>query len=222
MPGPVAGFIQTPDDTSNAGKKVRTRTRVIGSDTVHHHVFERESRYKVLGVYSVSLGLASVQATAHDGTSTAFAWLFNPAASGVLVGIRRIQNTLSNSAATVAATCPRIAAQRFTYTGTASGSALTYCKHDSSAPTATSALRTAVTGATVTLAQIARSLMVPACMTAVGQFGLAADWRFDEDEDDRFLIAAGEGLCLLQKENGTTSDPRRFTCEVQLEEYDVA
>lgn len=32
-------FIQLPDDTGNTGKKVRTVTRVTGSDTVHEHVF---------------------------------------------------------------------------------------------------------------------------------------------------------------------------------------
>src|SRR5258708_6650097 len=32
-------FIQLPDDSGNAGKKVRTNTRLVGGEIVHEHVF---------------------------------------------------------------------------------------------------------------------------------------------------------------------------------------
>ncbi|HKS16986.1 MAG TPA: hypothetical protein VJU16_06720, partial [Planctomycetota bacterium] len=80
MAGPVAAFVRLPDDASNTGKKVRTQSRVIGSDTVHEHFFIPTMKAEILGVYRWALDQQTVQASAQNGTSTGFFWAHVPSA----------------------------------------------------------------------------------------------------------------------------------------------
>ena len=80
MAAPLASKITLPDDSGNVGKKVRTQTRVVGVDTVHEHFFIPISSRKITGIYNFNVGTAYlVTVGAQTGTSTAIAWLVNPA-----------------------------------------------------------------------------------------------------------------------------------------------
>ena len=51
MAGPVAAYVQLPTDTSNSGKKNRTITKAVGSDTVHEHYIVPDHSYTRTGRY---------------------------------------------------------------------------------------------------------------------------------------------------------------------------
>lgn len=60
MTAPVADKIILPLDTGNTGKKKRTLTRVVGSDTVHSDYVIVEDPRSVVGSYKCSSGVLTV------------------------------------------------------------------------------------------------------------------------------------------------------------------
>lgn len=220
MAAPAAGYVQL--GTEGSGKKMRTRSRTVGADSVHEHVFNVASMRDILGGYEFGTTLQSVQATAQDAVATGFLWLQNPVGSTVLVAVKELSAVYSNSAATAAATSPRLIAARFTFTGTASGAAITPAKRLTADATATGILRTAVTGMTVTLGATVFPGLVPAVMTAVGAMPAAPQrWPtlIDPFENREEILAAGEGIVVYQPDNGSGSDTRRFTVQLATLEY---
>ncbi len=222
MAGPAASRIILPSDTGNTGKNVRTQTRTVGADTVHEHFFVPISQWERKGSFMCSPAQQSVQAAAQNATSTGFLWLQLPAGSTVDAIVRAWSIEYGASAATAMPTAPVVVIARFTFSGTASGATVTPAKSRSSEASNQLQVRSAVTGMTVTLgAQIASS-SVPALTTAVGIFGLK-DWLIQEGRDlesNDVRIAPGEGVVLYQNVAGTTSDVRRFTCDIKWDEVD--
>lgn len=222
MAAPVAGFVQL--GTEGSGKKMRTRSRTVGADSVHEHGYNVFSTRQKTGVYFFGSVLQSVQATAQDAVATGFLWLQNPVGSTTLVALREISLLFSNSAATADATSPRILASRFTFTGTASGAAVTAALRKTTDAANVGILRSVVTGMTVTLGATVMPFLVPAVMTAVGVMPSAPQrWPTLSDpfEDGDVILAAGEGVLLYQPDNGSTTDTRRFTAMLRTEEYDA-
>jgi hypothetical protein len=220
MAAPVAGFVQL--GTEGSGKKMRTRSRTVGADSVHEHGFNVFSTREKLGVYYFGSALLSVQATGQDATTTGFLWLQNPVGSTTLVALREISLLFSNSAATADASSPRILASRFTFTGTASGAAVTAALRKTTDAANVGILRTAVTGMTVTLGATVMPFLVPAVMTAVGSMPSSPQrWPLVSDpfEDGDVILAAAEGVVLYQPDAGSTTDTRRFTAMLRTEEY---
>lgn len=231
MAGPLADKIILPLDTGNTGKKVRTQTKVIGSDTVHEHIFVKERKGLVLGVYGATSALLSTQASAQNGTSTGHIWCHVPTAiSGKKARIRRLLVRHGISAATpTCPTSPRVVAALFTFTGTASGAAITPAKYDSTYPAQVLDLRTAVTGLTVTVGAIIGHALTPPFLLG----GTVADimqWltlpdpviSIGADEDEWPVLAPGQGLLIYQPDAGTTSDIRRLTVDLTWDEIDTA
>lgn len=185
-------------------------------------------RRKRIGTYHFGASAtASVQVTAHNGTSTGFFWLQVPVGATVnarLVELRLAQTAIEPTADNV--TVPRIALARFTFTGTASGASITPAKHKSTIATNTAVLRTASTGMTVTVGAVVFPFLVKAISfaTAVGitplQFG--ADQQYQPLADDSILdLGPGEGALLYQPDaGGATTDFRRFMYQGIWEEYD--
>lgn len=229
MARPVAAKIVLPSDASNLGPKVRTQTRVVGSDTVHEHMFIPISREKLLGLYYwVPTAAQAVQASAQNGTSTAFAWLAMPPSLTVRGRIRSLEVIFEQGAAPTAdhLTLPRIALQKFSFTGTPSGANVTPMKRHTSDATNSSNLYTASTGMTITLGAFGPTFLPPGIdfATAVGQNVVSkVNEPFKpQSEDEFFDFASGEGFALYQPDAGTTTDVRRFNFKFYIDEYDNA
>lgn len=222
MAAPVAAFVQLPTDSGNTGKKVRTQTRVVGSDTVHEHFFIPISQRGKTGVYSFTSGVLAVQAAAQNGTTTGFLWLQNPAGSTVKAAIRRlnVQSQFTTSLSTP--TAPRIQFNLFTFTGTASGASITPAKVDSAQAANQVILRSASTGMTVTLgAAMWASFPFVVAGTAGLIFGNAAQAEMiPQDEDGYTVLRTGEGVVCWQADAGTTADTRKWIVNGGWEEYE--
>lgn len=222
MAEPVANKIILPLDTGNAGKNVRTQTRVVGSDTVHEHYFVQSSPYSRLGTFLLGTTQFSVQASAQNATSTGFLWLQLPAASTADAILRSWSMEYNSSAATAMPTAPVISLVRFTFSGTASGASLTPGKARTSEAANQLIVRTAVTGMTVTPGATVGQSSVPSILTAVGIYGMK-DWLIQEGGDfetNDLRIVPGDGLVLYQTVAGTTADVRRFTCDIKWDEVE--
>ena len=220
MAAPTATFVRLADDAPNAGKKVRTDSRTVGADVVHHHWFVPISA-RAKKVFHYSPTQQSVQASAQDATTTGFFWMQNPAASTADLIIRRI-NLIFGTTNVLTSTVPRIVLAKFTFTGTPSGATVTAARRKAAdAPQAD--MRTAVTGMAVTLGATIATFVVPQ-MHAAGQFFGPApqEWPGDADpfEDNDIILAPGEGALLYQPDAGTASDPRKFNLNLRAEEAD--
>ena len=224
MAAPVADKIILPLDTGNTGKKKRTQTRVVGADTVHEDFVIMSSTRSYLGVHGFSSGNLTLLAAAQNGTSTGFLWIVNPVGSAVRIAISRLCFYHQLTTTLSLLTAPRVIAQIFTFTGTASGAALTTGKFDSRYPAAVGTVRTAVTGMTVTLGAIMVTTL------PIITFGTTG-WSFiAPDKDDNIatsemsdvVLAAGEGMVIYQADAGTTADTRKLVVDGAWSEFDAA
>lgn len=229
MAAPLASFVQLPLDTGNTGKKIRTQTRVVGADTVHEHFFIPISFRKIDGIYSfAATAPAAVQASADNGTSTGRFWLEMPAGATKRGRLRDFKLTFDWGVVPAAdvPTLPRIALTRFTFTGTASGAAITPAKRHPSDAANVANVRTAVTGMTVTVGAVSWTALAPFIDFATA-VGINSQPRFtdyyDPDHEDAYMdFGPGEGLLLYQPDAGTASDLRRFNYWGRWDEYDNA
>lgn len=228
MAAPVDAKIQLPTDSGNTGPNVRTRSRVVGANTVHEHFFVQSTSGAILGVYSGQLSLQSVQAAAQNGTSTGFLWMHVPTAvTGKKARIRYIVLQHQISSATAMVSNPRIALARFTFTGTASGASITSGKIDSSNPSAVFDLRTAATGLTVTLGAVLSANLPPVLVQATAAAITVCPtvdtllWR-DGSEEDFLVLAPGEGAVIYQPDAGTAADARKFIGSILWDEVDTS
>lgn len=225
MAAPVASFVQLPVDTTNAGKKIRTQSKVIGTDTVHSHFWVQDRAQTVLGVYRLSLAQQTAQASATNGTSTGFAWLAVPTATTTKAArIRRLTVSSQHSTALATPTAPRVAASRFTFTGTASGaSGGTPDKVDTTFPASALDVRTATTGMTITLVTLIGVAPIVGAVTAVGAYGPVDNSIVDpaSDEDQWPVIRAGQGIALWQDTAGTASDTRKINVNIVSDDIDL-
>lgn len=228
MTAPVASKILLPDDSANAGKKVRTQTRVVGSDTVHEHFVIPVSAQAIKGIYHFCFTLYAVAASAQNGTSAAIGWLQVPSTATVNARLRFAQMAHTNATATAIdhTSAPRIAVQRMTHTDGWSGASLNVAKRATADSSNQANIRTATTGTVVTLAatQLVWASLVPgADITTSGvlniQFG--EEWR-PVLEDEYVVIAPGEGLVFYQIDAGTTSDQRKSLVKGCWDEVDIS
>lgn len=229
MAGPVAGFVQLPTDSGNAGKKIQTQSEIIGADTVHSHYFVQRSRRKIVGVYlAAATGAVSVQATAQNGTSTGHFWFEVPTGASIHARIRKFEITYDWGVVPAAdvTTLPRTALTRFTFTGAASGASITPARRKSDDAANVGNVRTAVTGMTVTVGAVAWMSLAPFVdfATAVGiNMSARNTENYEPLDEEAFLdIAPGEGVLLYQPDAGTASDLRRFGWILRWDEYDSA
>lgn len=228
MTAPVASKIILPDDSSNTGKKVRTQTRVVGSDTVHEHFVIPISAQKINGLYHFCFTLYTVTASAQNGTSAAIGWLQVPSTATVAARLRFVQVAHTNTTATAIdhTSAPRIAVQRMTHTDGWSGATLNVARRATTDASNQANIRTAATGTTVTLAatQLVWASLVPgADITTSGvlniQFG--EEWR-PVFEDEYVWIRPGEGVVIYQIDAGTTSDQRKSLVKGCWDEVDIS
>jgi hypothetical protein len=169
------------------------------------------------GVYYYHGGANLVQAAADAATAGRF-WIINPVGSTVTVRVKSIEFASQLGSALAAPTSPRLTIERVSFTGTASGASLAPAKRKTSDASPQSSLRTASTGLTLTAGNPVVSFLPVASATAVGYTNTAVEkWR--PDVNDRIELVAGEGIVCRQADAGTTSDTRRFTLDITVEEF---
>jgi hypothetical protein len=225
MAAPVADKVILPLDTGNTGKKVRTQTRVIGADTVHEHFFIPTSKDSKTGLFRAHSGILTIPTAAHNGTTTGHLWLFNPIGSTVKGRLRRLRETGQMVAGAIDLTAPRQLYSLFTFTGTASGAAITPAKRDSTDAAAQLSLRTASTGLTCTLGATVRHTGVPGIVATASSAtvqtmlppSIYPPW--DPDEEECPVFRAGEGIVLWSADASTAANRRLFV-DLAWEEFE--
>lgn len=178
--------------------------------------------YDLLGAFRYQLR-TTVQATAQNGTTTGFVWIFNPSTGPNIVKIEKLKYLTQFEAALSAPTAPRLAAARFTYVGTPTGASGVATQYDTTAPLKTLEIRTAYTGMTVTLNPAGpfwSALPISSFGTAGWAFSVPALEVFEPNRLGLdFILRPGEGIVMYQPDAGTTADTRRLITEVCWGEY---
>jgi hypothetical protein len=210
------GTVQVQPDAG--GKRVRTRERTVSGLTVEEqYVIPLDSDRVLAARFFADAGLMTVLATA-DLTLIGRWYLFNPAASAVVLAVRRIEFTSQHSTALVTASAPRIAIRTFTATGTGSGAAIVPAKHDTTDAAQAAYFSLASTGLTLTDGNIAKCFFPTVALTAVGIAGPSED-DWIPDPAYPLILRAGQGIYCTQLDNGTTADTRKFLTSVCWDEF---
>lgn len=220
MAAPVETYVTLPDDSGNAGKKIRAQSLSVSGQTVLSHAFFQVPSRSYLSHYVVHSGALVVQATAHSFGTSGFMWIANPIGNTAKIAIRKIEMASQLGSALAAPTSPRLLWSRFTFTGTASGASLTPGKLDSTYATPIASIRTAITGmTTVKVADMFNSLPI-ASATAVAYAPASMDYWESDNDEYQLVLRAGEGICLWQADNGTTADTRRVVATVSMSDFE--
>lgn len=209
--------IPYPADPGTVGRREATRSTTEDAVTKQWpRVIVEDNRIRT-GIYYGSPAIATVQAAAH-AAGAGFFWIINPVGSSVTVAIRRLRFTCQHGSALATPTSPRILAERFTFTGTASGASVSVAKRRTSDATAVASIRTANTGMTQTAGNAVVSWLPVAALTAVGAATPVVD-EWVPPIDDMCVLAAAEGLRVYQPDAGTTSDTRRIDVDFIWDEW---
>lgn len=215
----TAGFLRLPVD--GAGKKLRSRFRTVGSDEVHEQYLIAALHDRVpTTVYWFHSGALVVGAAA-DAANVGRLYVENDEGSAYLLAVTRVVFRSQLGSALATPTSPRIVLRRFTFTGTApSGAAVTGAKQDTGLATKGTDwdVRTAATGMTITEGPDLAAFYPTAGATAVG-YAPAVQATWAPAPDRPLVLRAGEGLMVKQADAGTTSDTRRFSVDIEIEEF---
>ena len=222
MAAPIASFVQLPSDAANAGKKVRTQTRVVGADTVHEHFFVPTSARSILSRAWAVISSFTPPIAAQNGTTTGAWWLFNPVGSAIKGAVRRFSSTINFNVIAVDLVPGAFRLSLFTATGTMSGTQITPAKVDSTDATPVVNLRTAMTGLTITLGQPGWEDQGPILPLATGSGVVCGPYvgvERDPDEIAHLVLRAGEGVVSWSAQALTTAN-RRQTTNIGWEEFE--
>jgi hypothetical protein len=229
MAAPVASYVQLPADTANTGKKNRTNTKVVGSDTVHEHFVVPSKGYTVSGRYhACSTAAQSVSSAAQVPSTAGFYYLHN-STGNTLVGMLRsvdVYYSVDNSTAIAAAqSCPLFMLQKYTFATAHAGTTLNIVSAQTSSTTPSLNIRSAPTGATVTLVGPIGSAPMPAIVSTANNYAGAFNLYQAHEHYNRGAaveIAPGEGVVLHQLTTGLAADARKFTAKFVWDEIDVS
>src|SRR5512139_324541 len=226
MAAPVASYVQLPTDTSNTGKKNRTHTKVVGTDTVHEHFVVPTYQYTRIGRYTAaSTATQNLSTAAQTGTGSGFYWLHMSTGSTATGILRQIDVAWSQSSTAVAAvSAPIISFQKFTYNTAFSGTTLNQVSYVTSSGGAQANIRSTSSGATITLVGQVAAFPVPAIATTVGAYGGYATIynQAGMNRDDCVEFGPGEGIVCFQLSSGAATDTRQITCRFVWDEASTA
>jgi hypothetical protein len=227
MTAPVASYIQLPTDTANTGKKNRTQTKVVGSDTVHEHYlvptqsYTRHSRY----IHCSTAARTVVNTAVAITTDTVATYLAMSTGSSKVGILRHVSVSYSAVDSVVAKTAPILAATKFTFATAFSGTTQNVLPVQTSSTTAGANVRVAPAGATVTAVGVLGSMVFPAIATTVANYG-GYNVLYDQSEHynrgGAVEFGPGEGVAVHQTKDGTASDPRVYTIRLVWDEIDVS
>lgn len=151
-----------------------------------------KSARTIRGVYSYAI----TDLAGNAGNPYTYLTLFNPAASGVIVALKKFDyNAYAVAAATtkVSARLSRISAHS---AGTLVTSSTGYAKHKTSYSDGLAEVR--FTNVTVTQVADIKPFSPPVVITAVGAYGAPELDLNPRDEDEEVILAEGQGVSIYQ------------------------
>jgi hypothetical protein len=227
MAGPTASYIQLPVDTANTGKKNRTHTKVVGSDTVHEHFVVPSAGFTHTGrYYAVSTAQQTVSSAAQVPSTAGFYYLHNSTANTAVGILRKVEISYGLEGATAPMfSSPVLSLQKYTFNTAHAGTTLNIVQAQTSSTTAKLNIRSAPTGATITLVGPIANHLMPAAQSSVGTYGGRMNIYEAPEHYNRGYaveIAPGEGVCLCQLTTGLAADTRKFTAKFVWDEIDVS
>lgn len=224
MAAPVASYVQLPSDASNSGKKNRTQTKAVGSDTVHEHFVVPSPNFTRTGRHAYQSSMHVVSTAATNSTHLVLAMTTAATHRAVLRFIDISWSITGTIAATTAN--PTIVLQKATY-GTAftlstNGQVINY---QSSSTTSQLNAYLGSSGATVGTPVPFASFAFPALLTTVGAYG--GGQRLWEAGDQYSLetgieMKAGDLIQVIQPATGSNGEQRTFTLTFVWDQVDVS
>lgn len=227
MAAPVASYIQLPVDTSNLGKKNRTNTKVVGSDTVHEHYMVPSPSYTALGRYIACSTVEQAVSSVAQVPSTAGVYYLHNSTANTAVGVlRSVEMTYSQEgAAAIFQSAPLYLLQKYTFNTAHSGTTLNIVSAQTSSTTAKLNLRSAPTGATITLVGPIGAQALPSLVSTAASYGGALSLYQSQELYNRGTaveIGPGEGVVLHQLTSGNSADTRKVTAKFVWDEIDIS
>lgn len=228
MAAPVASYVQLPTDTSNTGKKNRTVTKVVGTDTVHEHLTVPDTGFTRVGRYmSASTVTRAIAQTAAAITTSAGAFLHMSTSATNKVGVLRLVSIgwSQSGTAVISQTAPLIAVQKYTFNTAHSGTTLDILQTQTTGTAPSANVRSAPTGATITGGSMVATFAIPAVLSTVSAYGgqqVIYDITEHYGRGTGVEFSTGEGIAVYQLKDGTASDSRQYTVRLVWDEIDVS
>lgn len=224
MAAPVESYIQLPLDTANTGKKNRTQTKAVGSNTVHEHFVVPSAGYTRTGrhAYQSSFHVLSTVAT-----NTTHLVLAMTTAATYRCILRSIDMTYGVQGTIAASTvAPQVVIQKATYgtalTATTNGQVINY--QSSSTASQLNAYLGSSGGSLGTPVPFT-AFTVPVLLTTAGTYGGSANlFRCMEQYDvgTGLEMKAGDLLQVIQPATGSNGEVRGFTLRFEWDQIDVS
>lgn len=227
MAAPVASYVQLPSDTANSGKKNRTQTKAVGSDTVHEHFVVPSPGYTLHGRYmhSSSVARAIVNSAVAITTDTVGTYLAMSTASVKVGVLRKVMVGWGSGDPVISKTAPMIAATKYTFNTAHSGTTQNILQAQTSSTTPGANVRVSPAGATVTSVGDLGNCIIPSIVTTVGDYAGGTAVIYENNDLTRGTaveFGPGEGIAVHQITNGTASDTRVYTVTLVWDEIDVS
>jgi hypothetical protein len=228
MAAPVASYVQLPTDTANTGKKNRTQTKAVGSDTVHEHYVVPTEGYTRHGRYiHCSTAARAVVASAVAITTDTVATYLAMSTASVKVGVlRHVSISYGSGDPVISKTAPLITATKYTFGTAHSGTTQNICQTQTSSTTPGANVRVSPAGATVVAVGVIGQAVIPAIFTTAASYTGGNVTIYDAQEPYNRGAAVefgpGEGIAVHQTANGTASDTRVYTVKLVWDEIDVS
>lgn len=229
MAAPLSSYVRLPNDGNNLGSPSRVVGRLVGGDYVYQHAYAYTSQSKINGLYYFCTAAAAVTQAGQDGITSAYAWIQNPSAN-VNMRLRKLDIRFTNATATAIThdTAPRIAVALGTFTGAFNGATLTLAKRKTSDSANAGDIRTASTGATVTVGNHVWAALCPGSdFSVAGVYNVSYRSCIDSGDDDAtsedefIVIAQNECIIIYQMDAGTVNDQRLVSVSGFFDEVDV-
>lgn len=223
MTAPVASYIQLPSDASNTGKKNRTQTKVVGSDTVHEHFMVPDHTYTRTGRYVYQSTDDTIQAS----SGKQYAVLSMATNATAVASIKSI-DVGWGTASTVNVACrgTLITILKSTFNGAMSDAttrAIGSYMSTNAAPNLS--VRSSSSGASLGTQIPITAFMVPAQVTTIGSYGGQANIYNAPEQYHRgsnLELNPGEALVVFQQDAGVSSDVRNIHFRIVWDELDVS
>lgn len=220
MAAPSASYVQLPSDSANTGKKNRTQTKTVGSDTVHEHFTVPSPAYSWSGRYIAhSTIMQAVSSAAQTPSTAGFYYLHNSTANtqtGILRSVEMSYAVDPTTAVAVTQAPCQFLLQKYTFNTAHSGTTINIVATQTSSTTPKLNMRQVPTGATITLVGPIGGALMPAILTTAGTYGGSMTLYGTPGAHEAYNrgtaveIGPGEGVVLHQLTTGLATDSRRF------------
>lgn len=227
MAGPVDSYVQLPSDASNAGKKNRTQTKVVGSNTVHEHYMVPSLGFTRTGRYiAASTAVQAVSSVGAAVTTAGVAYLHMSTAQTAVGVLRKVEMSYSQAGtAVISQSAPHYQLQKYTFNTAHSGTTYNICATQTTSTTPKANIRIAPTGATITPVGNIGAFSLPALVSTAGTYGgIVTLYEVAEQYNRGSAVefAPGEGIALFQATSGNAADTRTVAFKFTWDEIDVS